>query len=102
MSSSPSTHGANGKDANGRFTRGNRCGRGNPLAGRAAKVRAVLLEELSPDDARAIARKLIEQARAGDLASAKEIFDRTVGRPVQSELAERLERLEQQLLKGAK
>jgi len=37
----PSTH--EGQDAHGRFTPGNLMGRGNPLAGRAAKIRSVLV-----------------------------------------------------------
>ena len=84
----------NGQDVRGRFLRGNKLGKGNPLAGKAAKIRAVLLQKLTERDARAIADKLIEKAKGGDLAAVRELLDRTVGKPTQTELLERIERLE--------
>jgi hypothetical protein len=92
---SPSTHGNPGRGKNGRFQDGNKCGKGNPLAGRAAKIRAVLLEKLSPEKAAEIADSLIEEAKKGNLAAVRELFDRTVGKPASSELTDRMERLEQ-------
>jgi hypothetical protein len=76
--SDPSTHGAhgNGKDAAGRFAKGNKLGRGNPLAGRGAKIRAILLRALTPADTKAIAAELVKNAKAGDLAIRK-LLDRT-------------------------
>jgi len=101
---SPSTHGINGQDARGRFAPGNRLGKGNPLAGRAAKIRAVLLRKLTPKDAAAIADKLIADAKAGDLAAIKELFDRTIGRPAQLEMIEEVQALreliEREISKG--
>jgi hypothetical protein len=76
----PSTHGRNGQDRKGRFTRGNRLGRGNPLAGRAAKIRAMLLKASTPEDVKVIAQRLIEGAKAGDLAFIREWLDRTIGK----------------------
>jgi hypothetical protein len=88
-SQSPSTHGPNG-----RFAKGNRMGRGNPLAGRAAKIRAVLLKKLTPRQAGEIAGVLIDMAKQGDISAIRELFDRTVGKPTQTELLERIEKLE--------
>jgi len=68
-SSSPSTHGDSGRGKDGRFQSGNKFGKGNPLAGRAAKIRAVLLEKLTPDHAAKIADSLIDKAKKGNLAS---------------------------------
>jgi hypothetical protein len=96
--SKPSTHGPNGRDASGRFTLGNREGKGNPLAGRAAKIRAVLLRKLTPKRAATIADKLIAMAEAGDLAAMKELWDRTIGRASPLELLERVEALEQAMI----
>jgi hypothetical protein len=98
----PSTHGLDGKgkDARGRFAPGNRLGRGNPLAGRAARIRAVLLAELTPARARKIARELLRKAEGGDLAAARELLDRTIGRASESELRERIEALEASLREG--
>jgi hypothetical protein len=94
MTTLPSTHGANGQDQRGRFAPGNKLGRGNPMAGRAARIRAVLLRKLTPAAVGEIAEKLIAQAKAGDLAAVKELFDRTIGRPSNSDLLQRLEALE--------
>lgn len=91
---SPSTQGSDGRDARGRFAPGNKSGRGNPLAGRAAKIRAVLLRKLTTRQANAIADVLIRRARDGDLAAIRELLDRTIGKPVPSDILERVERLE--------
>jgi hypothetical protein len=81
--SDPSTLGTNGKDNRGRFSVGNKLGRGNPLAGRAAGIRAELLKMSTRDEIQEICRKLIEGAKAGDLAFIREWFDRTSGKPRQ-------------------
>jgi hypothetical protein len=93
----PSTHVPDGNathDARGRFAKGNKLGKGNPLAGRAAKIRAILLESVTDSDARAIADKLISQSRDGDLAAIRELLDRTIGKPAASDVIERIEKLE--------
>jgi hypothetical protein len=100
MDDQPSTHGPNGQDGRGRFAKGNKLGRGNPLAGRAARIRATLLKSLTPADAKEIAAVLIKLAKAGDLAAIRELLDRTVGKPAQAEVLERLEALEQSIGKG--
>ena len=93
----PSTHGTNGQDGRGRFAPGNKLGRGNPLAGRAAKIRAQLLKGATPADVKAIVKKLIDGAKAGDLAFIREWLDRVIGKPAQADLLERIELIEQQL-----
>ena len=91
----PSTHGpGGGRTPAGQFAKGNKLGRGNPLAGRAAKIRAVLLRKLTPKAAGEITDKLIALARCGDLAAVRELLDRTIGRPAPADLLERVERLE--------
>lgn len=97
MNDRPSTHGADGKDVEGRFAKGNKLGKGNPLAGRAAKIRAVLLKKLTPTEAESIADVLIKQAKSGDLAAIRELLDRTIGKPAQAEILERLEALEERV-----
>ena len=93
--STPSTHGSNGRDSSGRFTSGNRFGQGNPLAGQAARIRAVLLEKLTPEKAAKIVDQLIAKGTKGDLAAIRELLDRTIGKPVASDVLERIEALEQ-------
>ena len=94
MVSKPSTPGNNGRDTNGRFVNGNTLGHGNPLAGRAAKIRATLLERLTPEQAGEIADKLIEMAKGGDLLAIRELLDRTIGKPTTGDILERIERIE--------
>ncbi len=72
---------SNGQDAKGRFRPGNRLGKGNPMAGRAARIRAALLRALTPADTTAIAEQLIQQAKGGDIAAINAILDRTIGKP---------------------
>lgn len=87
MIQSPSTEDSTprtaGKDAKGKFAKGNRLGRGNPLAGRAAKIRAAVLKASTPEDVKAIAQRLIDGAKSGDLAFIREWLDRTIGKPHQ-------------------
>jgi hypothetical protein len=84
----------NGRRPDGRFGPGNKLGKGNPLAGRAAQIRAVLLRKLTPKAAGRIADKLIAQASDGDLAAIRELLDRTIGKPGAAEIVERIEALE--------
>ena len=82
------------RDRNGRFTPGNKAGRGNPMASRVAKLRCAMLEAVTPEDMSAIIRKLVELARDGDVQAAKEVLSRTLGKPQEIDLVERLEALE--------
>lgn len=88
------THQSNGRDPNGRFARGNPGGPGNPHAGQVAKLRAAILRAVYEGDIETIIAKLVEQAREGDLAAAREVLDRTIGKASQSDLLARIEALE--------
>ena len=77
----PSPNGSNGRGPGGRFTKGNPGGPGNPHARQAAKLRSVLLSAVSEDDLRSIAAKLVERAKSGDLAAAREVLNRCIGKP---------------------
>ena len=91
----PTAPSANGRDASGRFTKGNPGGPGNPTAKKVAALRFALYRAVSEEDVDAIIRKLVEQARAGDLQAAREVLLRTLGRPLEADILERLERLEE-------
>lgn len=84
MSKSPSTNGANGRNALGQFTVGNTCGRGNPHAKKVAALRATMLKAVTHRDLEAIVKQLIKQAKDGDVLAAREIFDRCFGKAKQS------------------
>ena len=96
----PSTHGAdgpNGRGAGGQFGPGNRHGKGNPPAGRAAKLRALMLARVKPKDLAAVVDSLVAQAKGGDLAAIRELPNRVIGTPVAQDVEERLSMLEQSL-----
>ena len=78
----PSPAVSNGRNrTNGRFTSGNGFGRGNPFSARQARLRTALLEAVSDDDLKAIVQTLIKQAKYGDAASTRLLFEYTVGKP---------------------
>jgi hypothetical protein len=58
----------------------------------------MLLEALTDDDLQAVVGKLVEMAKGGELAAIRELFDRTLGKPAQTEVLESVEALEQALL----
>jgi hypothetical protein len=70
-----------GRDAGGRFTKGNRGGFGNPFARRTAAFRRALAEAVNDDTIAAVVRKLAELAQAGDVAAIKLFLAYTVGKP---------------------
>ena len=96
MSVRPSPNGRNGaRDGRGRFAKGNPGGPGNPFARRVARIKSLIVDAVSDDDLRAVVAMLVERAKGGDVAAAREILNRLVGRPAaatdpeQRELEER-------------
>ena len=74
-------NGDTGRDpGSGRFLPGNPGGPGNPNARKVAALREALLSAVSAADVTAIVKRLVRDARRGDLAAAHEILDRTLGR----------------------
>lgn len=90
----PSTNGDNGRGVNGRFAKGNKGGPGNPFAAKVAKLRKALLGAVTARDMADIVKALVRQAKAGDVASAREVIERCLGKPIEADLLERLEALE--------
>src|SRR5687768_12574023 len=93
MSDSPSTNGPNGRGAGGRFAKGNHGGPGNPHARRVARLRSALFKSVQPTDLRQVVAALLAQAKAGDVASIKELMQRLLGPPEAADLLERLDAL---------
>lgn len=83
------------RDGKGRFTKGNKEGRGNPFAAKVNRLRSALLQEVSEENIRSILKSLVKQAEQGNLAAAKIVLDRVFGPPIPVDLIERLEALEQ-------
>lgn len=59
-----------------------------------AALRAAMLAAVTPEDMRVLVEKLVQQAKDGNIAAAKEILDRCLGRPLEADLLERIEALE--------
>ena len=84
MNPEPSTTAPNGNDhaPDGRFAKGNHAAIGNPHAQRVAQLRSLLFSAVSDEDLKAIVAKVVEQAKAGDMAAAREVLDRCLGKSV--------------------
>ncbi len=85
---------AGGRDKRGRFGPGNPGGPGNPFAAAAGRWRAALVASITEEDLVAVVRALVNAAKRGESWAVRELMDRTLGKPVEADLIERLERLE--------
>jgi hypothetical protein len=94
LTASPSP---NGRDGRGRFAPGNRGGPGNPQAAHVARLRSAMLEAVTPEDMQEIIARLVTMAKAGDVAAIREVLLRTLGRPLEADLIDRLESLERSI-----
>lgn len=65
------------------FKKGNPGGPGNPLAFQVNNLRAALVNAVTRADIEAIAEKLVERAKAGDVQAAREVLDRCIGKSMQ-------------------
>jgi len=93
----PSANGDNGRDGRGRFTAGNGGGPGNPHAAQVGRLRSALLDAVTPEAMREVASALVEKAKGGDIAAARVLFDRVLGKPIEADLLARIEALEEHL-----
>jgi hypothetical protein len=70
-----------GRQANGQFAKGNQFGPGNPFARKCAAFRAALMDAVTDQDIKDIAVKLRDDAKAGDKAAIKLLFQYVIGKP---------------------
>jgi hypothetical protein len=91
------TAGNGDRDAGGRSAAGNRAAVGNPFNRRCARLRGLLMDAVTDDDVRAIARRLVGAARRGDTAAAKLFFAYLMGKPTAAPDPDLLDRQEWQL-----
>ncbi|MEX2212584.1 MAG: hypothetical protein WD768_00555 [Phycisphaeraceae bacterium] len=80
MNHLPSPNGDNGRDAGGRFAKGNAGGPGNPHARRVAHLRARIVEAVTDDDLADIVATLVRCAKAGEPWAVRELLDRCLGK----------------------
>lgn len=94
MNDAPSPTASNGRGSNGKFGIGNQYAKGNPHAKRVARLRSALFKSVKPADLREVIAALLAQAKAGDVASIKELLQRLLGPPVEMDFVERMDALE--------
>src|SRR5262245_24238061 len=96
------SNGAGDRGPGGRFALGNQAARGhsNPFGRQVAALRQVLVNAVTADDVRAVAAKLLEQAKAGDVASARLLLGYVVGHPEPVRDPDSLDLHEIELLRG--
>ena len=70
-----------GRNQRGQFATGNFGGPGNPFARKTAALRQALLDSVTEKDIKDIACILMLNAKAGDLASVKLLFQYVIGKP---------------------
>jgi hypothetical protein len=70
-----------GHDERGRFAAGNPGGPGNPFARRVAQLRKVMLECVTDQEMEIIVCELVVQAKMGNLAAIKLLFQYILGKP---------------------
>ena len=98
MSETPlDPEGTVGRGGNGRFLRGNKAARGNPVAKKVQLLRDSLIRATSALDMREVRNAMLALAKDGDVAAAKLLWDRTLGPPVAMDVLGRLEALEQKI-----
>jgi len=90
----PGDHGPNGQ-----FLPGNRCGRGSPLLKRQKAWREQFDKAMTDGDFRKIVRKLAEEAIKGEKWAVELVMRYTLPLPVDANLMDRLEELEQAILR---
>ncbi|HEY7091431.1 MAG TPA: hypothetical protein VH518_25260 [Tepidisphaeraceae bacterium] len=97
MNDSSSPTAPNGRTGKGSFGPGNKYAKGNPFANRVTRLRSALYKAVSPADLHDVLAALLAQAKAGDVASIKELLQRLLGPPESVDLMQRLDALESKL-----
>jgi hypothetical protein len=77
----PTTPHPDGRNADGRFARGNPGGPGNPYYRRQAQLKRMMLECVTDVDVQSVMGVLLGLARSGDLVAIKLFLEYTVGKP---------------------
>ena len=90
---------AAGRDAKGRFARGNEGGPGNPFARQTAQLRQAVLETMNEAEVRLITQRLLTLALQGDLQAIKLVLAYAIGKPQDAFDPDEVDRLEWELRK---
>ena len=84
------------RDDKGKFVPGNQAavGRSRKHAEQVGNLRRALYEEVTPERLKRIVNSLIVEAEAGQVAAARLVLEYCLGKPLEADILERLERLE--------
>jgi hypothetical protein len=80
-----------GRQANGKFAKGNPGGPGNPHARETARILQLMKSEVSDEDILDLTRKLVERGKEGDVGAIKVIFAYKIGKPQPAPLPDWIE-----------
>ncbi len=80
----PPSAGENGRDASGRFAKGNAGGPGNPFGRLMAQLRSAFCRRISQEEIELVAETLLERAKAGDVAAARLVLNYSIGKPTEA------------------
>lgn len=69
---------------NGRFSKGNPGGPGNPYSKYQERFRAILMKCVKPKDFRVVCKSLLAAAQSGDIHAQRLLLSRLLGKEVQS------------------
>ena len=90
---------SNGRDANGRFAKGNMGGPGNPFARQAARMRQAFSGRVSDDKLNALIDSMVELGIGGNVHAAKLVFHYVIGKPTEAFNPDRMDQEEFELYK---
>jgi hypothetical protein len=82
---------AEGRDLEGRFAAGNKCGPGNPFARKVAQLRTALVNFVTEEDMKHLAFVLKMRAEGGDMQAMKLLFQYVLGKPAATVDPDRLD-----------
>src|SRR5437660_12532008 len=82
---------ANGHESNGRWAKGTKGGPGNPFARQVAKLRKVILDNVTEEDLLDITLALKAQAKQGNVSAAKLLLAYAIGKPASAPDPDRLD-----------
>jgi hypothetical protein len=77
--------------SDGRFAKGNSGGPGNPFNATVQKLRAAMVQAVSPEDIGEVIGQVLTQAKDGNLAAIKLLLSYTIGQPHQTIQPDRAE-----------
>ena len=86
-----------GRNLDGTFAKGNSISKGNPYSKRVGQLRSTMIDAVTDADMQVVIAAIVQQARDGDLAAAKLLFDRTLGPPIAADIMAKIEELDERI-----